>query len=146
MIRQLSTRACIAAICIFAAVTAQAATLEILENQAAVKANFGGGFGPVSNGAQLQPGDSVMAQPGGSAQIVYEGGCTEPVNIDTDVVVVKAEPPCVGATTGGWGHVPPGVGDWAMWTLPGAAVIGGLIFLFKDDDSGVLEVDRPASP
>jgi hypothetical protein len=139
MIRQLSTSALIAAFAVMMAEPAQAAKLEILQDP--LKANYGNGYVGVSNGAQLQTGDKAMAQQGGSGQIVYDDGCAVPVEAGK-VVVVQAQSPCVGAAGGDYA-VPAGIGDWAMWTLPGAAVIGGLVFLFNDDDSGV---DVAASP
>lgn len=140
MLRQALTTICFAVLAVLMGATAQAATLEII--QAPVKANFGKGFVPVDTGTKLNPGDQAMANPGGRGQIVYDNGCTDPVE-EGQVVVVQEQPSCAGAASwwGGAEHV--GLMDYAIYTLPGAAVIGGLIFLFKDDDSGV---DTPVSP
>jgi len=132
---------CLAALSVWTGTTAQAAKLEIFSSP--VQANFGWGFIAVENGTQLQPGNSAMAQEGGSGQIVYEDGCADPVKVG-DVVVVQEQSPCAAGASGGLGfHLKPGIGDWALFTLPGAAIIGGLILLFRDDDS---DNDRAASP
>lgn len=135
--RKFSTMVCLAALSVSMGTTAQAAKLEIFSPP--VQANFGWGFIAVENGTQLQPGNSAMAQEGGSGQIVYEDGCADPVNVG-NVVVVQEQSPCAAGASGGF-SLKPGIGDWALFTLPGAAIIGGLIFLFNDDDD-----DRAASP
>ncbi len=111
---------------------AQAATL-----YGPLKANFGSGYVAIDDGTPAQPGVSVMAKPGGSGQIVYDNWCTVEV-VEGKVEVVQEEPPCAGhASASGKPHR---LADWAYFTLPGAAIIGGLVFLFHDDD------DKPASP
>lgn len=143
MFQRFSTMICCAALTVVMGATVQAATLEII--QAPVRANFGQGFVPVGTGTQLNPGDQAMAKPGGRGQIVYDDGCTDPVE-EGKVVVVQDQSPCVGAASwwGGAKHV--GLMDYAIYTIPGAAVIGGLIFLFQDDDSGLNVIDVGASP
>lgn len=108
----------------------------------AVEHAFCGSFVPVDNNTQLRPGDQAMCHPGGRGKIVYDDECTDPVE-EGKVVVVQDQSPCVGAASW-WGraeHV--GLLDYAVYTLPGAAVIGGLLYLFNDDDG---PIDRPASP
>lgn len=105
---------------------AHGASLEIFNNP--VRVNFGSGFVPVSNGAKLQIGDSAMALQGGRAQIVYDDGCTDPVD-DGEVVLVEEDSPCVGASA------------WPIYTLPKAAVVAGFVMLSEDDG-----IDGPLDP
>jgi len=122
---------CFVALVTFLGATAQAAIVE-----GPVKVDSGSGYAAVDSGTPVQPGSSVMAQPGGSGQIVYDDGCTVPVE-EGQIVLVEPQSPCVGAASA-VGHVPVGVADYALFVLPAAAIIVGLVFLFKDD--------KPASP
>ena len=41
----------------------------------------------------LKPGDSVMAEPGGAAKVIYTDGCQVPVQLG-GVVVIGPQSPC----------------------------------------------------
>lgn len=131
--QRFSTMICFAALTVVMGATAQAATLEII--QAPVSANFGQGFVPIDTGTQLNPGVQVMAKPGGRGQIVYDNGCTEPVE-EGKVVVVQEDPSCVGAGLpfGDTHHV-------LLGTAVAAGVGVGIYYLIKDDDD-----DKASSP
>jgi hypothetical protein len=73
-----------------------------------------------------------MVPPGASGQIVYDDGCRVAVE-EGYIVFVEPQSPCVGEANAD-GGLPAGVGDYALFVLPAAAVIVGLVFLFKDDD------------
>ena len=56
--------------------------------------NHGSGYRFVSGSVNLNPGDMIVADSGGSAQLFYDGGCT--VVIEPGAVVTVAElPPCL---------------------------------------------------
>jgi len=70
----------------------RAATLEFVQGK--VMVNHGSGYRFVSGSVNLKPGDMIIADSGGSAQLFYDGGCTVP--IEPGAVVTVAElPPCL---------------------------------------------------
>jgi len=71
--------------------TTSAATVESVKGKVLI--NHGDGFVPTVNGAQVEPGDLLMAKAGGSAKLVYPGGCQVKV-IPGRVVSVGKQPPC----------------------------------------------------
>jgi hypothetical protein len=102
----------------------EAATLGAIQGKVLV--NRGGGYETVRGATNLDCGDTVMAQRGGSAQIVYHDGCVVPVE-EGAVVAVGEASPCVRL---GWLEVPEiprefliGVG--VMGAIAGAALIWG---------------------
>lgn len=125
---RLSTTICFVALVTFLGATAQAAT----HVEGPVKVDSGWGYEAVDSGTPVQPGSSVMAQPGASGQIVYDDGCSVAVG-EGQIVLVEPQSPCVEAASAD-GGLPTGVGDYALFVLPAAAIIVGLVFLFKDDD------------
>jgi len=81
-----------AAIACLAFSPGQAATLEFVQGK--VMVNHGSGYRFVSGSVNLKPGDMIVADSGGSAQLFYDGGCT--VLIEPGAVVTVAElPPCL---------------------------------------------------
>jgi hypothetical protein len=64
---------------------ASAATLNAVQGQVLI--NHGDGFQRVPSGAEAREGDLVMANPGGSAKLIYPGGCVVEVKPDTVVTV-----------------------------------------------------------
>jgi hypothetical protein len=74
-----------------ASVAAQAATLMAPEGAALV--NGGEGFKAAKAATVLKSGDSIMVQPGVSAQLIYGDGCSVAVTSGS-VVVVAAKSPC----------------------------------------------------
>jgi hypothetical protein len=108
---------------------AEAAVVQALDPT--VYLNRGEGFRGITGATQAQPGDLVMAGPGGRGQIIYDNGCREIVEPGTTVTIKEPPPKCRGA--GGW--------------LIGAGLLGGIaagiIFLGDDDDDGR---PKPVSP
>jgi hypothetical protein len=78
------------------ALAASPATVESVKGTVLI--NHGDGFVPAGNGAQAKPGDLLIANAGGSAKLVYSGGCQVKV-IPGRVVSVGKQPPCKAA----WG-------------------------------------------
>jgi hypothetical protein len=102
----------------------EAATLGAVHGNVLV--DRGGGYETVRGATNLKPGDTVMSEAGGSAQIVYPDGCIVPVERGAVVVVTEASP-CLKV---GWLEVPEipkefliGVG--VMGAIAGAAIIWG---------------------
>ena len=125
---RLSMTICFVALATFLGATAQAAIFV----EGPVKVDNGNGYVAVDSGTPVQPGSSVMVKPGGSGQIVYDDGCRVAVE-EGYIVFVEPASPCVEAANAD-GHVPVGVADYALFVLPAAAIIAGLVFLFNDDD------------
>lgn len=78
------------------ATNVEAVTLSNVEG--AITVNHGDGFQPASMGAALSSGDRVRAAASGSANIVYENGCSTRVGPHQVVVVLAAPPVCQGAS------------------------------------------------
>ena len=70
---------------------ASAASIEAVKGKVLI--NHGEGFQQAASGAQANAGDLVMASAGGSAKLVYPGGCQVRV-IPGTVVSVGKQPPC----------------------------------------------------
>ena len=68
-----------------------AATVDSVKGKVLI--NRGEGFQQVTTGAQANAGDQLMAGPGGSAKLVYSGGCQVSV-VPGRVVSVGKQPPC----------------------------------------------------
>ncbi len=94
-------------------VQALAATVNTTSGQ--VLLNRGEGYKLVTGSAQADVGDTVVANPGGSAQIVYPDGCAVDV-VPGAVTTIAAQSPC---TTAG------GTGPSATTFAIGAVVVGG---------------------
>ena len=76
---------------IFMSVPAFAATVDSVKGKVLI--NRGEGFQQVTTGAQANAGEQVMVGPGGSAKLVYSGGCQVSV-VPGRVVSVGKQPPC----------------------------------------------------
>jgi hypothetical protein len=103
------------------ATNAAAVTLSNVEGTVAV--NRGDGFQPASIGTTLSSGDRVRANASGSANIVYENGCSTRVGPSQVAVVLATPPACQGASLkdgGGVGYAPAGLGTDTL-------LVGGLI-------------------
>jgi len=125
---RLSMTICFVALVTFLGATAQAAIVV----EGPVMVHNGNGYVTVDSGTPVQPGSSVMAQPGATGQIVYDDGCRVAVG-EGQIALVEPQSPCAEAANAD-GGLPAGVGDYALFVLPAAAIIVGLVFLFKDDD------------
>jgi hypothetical protein len=75
--------------------SAFAATLTSV--QGPVQVSTGSGFRPISGSTQVSPGTSIMAAPGGSAEIIYSDGCRIPVKAGA-VASVAPVSPCAQGT------------------------------------------------
>ena len=113
---------------------AHAATLDAIQGE--VMINRGGGYMFVSGSAELKPGDKIIANSGGNAQLTYPDGCGVPLQAGS-VVTVGKQSPCVNQAGTGTPGLTPG-------TLAGGAVVlgGGVgaAILLGDKNN------KPASP
>jgi hypothetical protein len=103
----------------------QAATLSGV--QGSVMVNPGSGYYLTTGPTNLKPGDVVMLNPGGSAQLTFPDGCIVPLQAGT-VITVGATSPCLAQT----GPGQPGVQlfDLDMMIVgTGVVAAGGLIAL-----------------
>jgi hypothetical protein len=75
---------------------AVAATVRATGGQVLI--NRGEGYKMVAGTVQGGPGDTIVANPGGSAQIVYPDGCVVDV-LPGSVAVINAQSPCSAANT-----------------------------------------------
>lgn len=115
---------------------AKAATLEAIQGQ--VMVNKGNGYRFVSGTVELNPGDMVIANSGGGAQLIYGDGCNVPVQAGA-AVTVGDQSPCA-AQGGSNGGPALGPGTLAL----GAVVVGGGIgaAVLLSGQNG----DKPVSP
>lgn len=119
---------------------ARAATVKAVEGQVLV--NSGQGFRLVDGSTSLEPGGTVVANPGAVAQVVYAGGCTVTVQPGS-VYQIAAQAPCqtgdpirAGGLTDRRGADKRGQSDdkagqsggsGSTWAIAGAAVaVGGV--------------------
>ena len=136
---------------LFASLPASAATVEAVKGKVLI--NRGEGFQQAASGAQAKSGDMIMASSGGSAKLVYPGGCQVKV-VPGRVVSVGKQPPCTApsligeASDGGFFSNP-------IYPFATSAAIGWGIFCAatycRDDDGGGgrrfnQQVGQPASP
>jgi hypothetical protein len=102
----------------------------VTPEQGIVLVNRGNGYQNVTEPSYVRPGDIVVVNPGGSAQLAYNDGCFVPVAVGL-IVTVEAESPC--ATQGSMtptqasGPPPPGPGPYPEGSSPPQG--GGLIGL-----------------
>jgi len=126
----------------------QAAMLQ--EIKGVVLVDRGGGFDITDGPTQLNPGDSVIANPGGGAEVIYPDGCTVPVQPGA-VIAAQKKSPCSKegaepevAEKNEAGQVDAGGGFNTTSLLIGGAVVGlgaGAAVLLTADDN-----EAPASP
>jgi hypothetical protein len=118
------------------ATNAAAVTLSNVEG--AVSVNRGDGFQAASIGTTLSSGDRVRANASGSANIVYENGCSTRVGPSQVAVVLATPPACQGASLkdGGVGYAPAGLGTDTL--LVGGLIVGagvGIAVAASNDNS-----------
>ena len=116
-----------------AATAAHAATLEAV--QGGVFVNHGNGYNQVGGTTELNSGDQVMANAGGSAQIVYPDGCKVALE-PGQVVAIAPKSPC-SIETGSVPDASSGSGIDGTTLLVGGLVVGGAVgaaILLSDDD------------
>lgn len=119
---------------------AKAATLQGIQGEVLV--SRGNGYDLVRGPVQLNVGDSVIANPGGAAKIVYEDGCVVPVEAGS-VSQVGPSSPCIETGSVSTSGAPLVELDGTTLVI-GATVVGigvaAAVLLSGDDD------DAPASP
>jgi hypothetical protein len=76
----------------------QAFAAQVRSTGGQVLINRGEGYRLVAGTVQGGPGDTVVANPGGSAQILYPDGCVVDVSPGS-VAVINAQSPCGAANT-----------------------------------------------
>ena len=81
-----------------------AATVDSVKGKVLI--NRGDGFQPATSGTNANAGDLLMANAGGSAKLIYPGGCQVSI-IPGRVVSVGKQPPCT-APVLGRGRLPRG--------------------------------------
>ena len=132
----------------------------VTPEQGIVLVNRGNGYQNVTGPINVNPGDILVVNPGGSALLAYDDGCFVPVAVGT-IVTVAPKSPC--ATQGsmtptqasgpppqgppeGEGGTPPdvptvtegpGIGDLALSVAVAGGAVGGILLSQKD---------KPASP
>lgn len=117
------------------ATQALAATVNATSGQVLI--NRGEGYMMVAGSTQANTGDTIVVNPGGSAQIVYPDGCV--INVSPgSVAAIAARSPC-GGGGGSNGSTETaatnGVSNGTMFAIGALAVGGGVaaaLFLQKD--------------
>lgn len=101
-----------------------AASVNVIQGQVLI--NRGQGYEQVIGSTQANPGDTIVVNPGGSAEVVYPDGCSAPV-VPGSVLSVAAQSPCQ-AQTGG--------PDGTTIAVGAAVVVGGIgaVILLKNKD------------
>jgi hypothetical protein len=123
------------------AAPACAATLGSIEGTVTV--NRGGGFQHASGTLELKPGDSVIVNAGGNAQLTYEDGCNVMVEVGA-IVTVAEQSPCATQTTGATNTTGPtfmGLGGTGLVVLNAGIAAGAVAFFLANQDK-----DKAASP
>ena len=137
-------------------ITSHAATLT--PEQGIVLVNHGSGYVNARGPTTVNPGDTVVVNPGGSAQLSYPDGCVVLVSIGT-LVTVGQQSPCTteGSMTPTQATIPPPQGSEPPGII--AAPSGGAVFDLVDPYTLVpgllvggvvlgvwVAKDKPASP
>lgn len=126
MLAHISKVASLAAVSLLTAyAVSEAAQLKV--NSGEILVSRGGGY-VASGDTDLNVGDSVMANPGGTATITFAAGCEVKVNAG-DMYVVPETPPCGGTTADG------GMGGATPYII-GAVAIGGAAALIAAAGGG----------
>jgi hypothetical protein len=83
----------------------------VMPEQGIVLVNRGNGYQNVTEPTNVKPGDILVVNPGGSAQLAYDDGCFVPVAVGL-IVTVGAESPCTmqGSLTPAQASGPPPMG------------------------------------
>jgi hypothetical protein len=110
--------------------------------QGVVLVNRGNGYQAAFGGSELKPGDVVVVNPGGTAQISYGDGCSVPLAVGA-VVTVSAQSPCAGQAGNPGGPGTEFFADGPAIALLGVGVAAGAVgFLLANQKNR----DNPASP
>lgn len=107
----------------------------------AVLVNYGEGFVRIKEGVQARPGTQVLAKPGGSAVISYDGVCD--VRVDPgEVKLVEEASPCAGGGSLKDGPVAAENSPNLAPLIAGGALAATIVGVTANQDGG----DKPASP
>jgi len=132
-----SKRRAVSAAVIVALFATNAGAVTLSNIEGTVSVNRGDGFQPASIGAPLSSGDRVRAGASGSANIVYENGCSTRVAPSQVAVVLATPPSCQGASLkDGPAYAPAGIGTDTL--LIGGLVVGagvGIAVALSNDNS-----------
>jgi hypothetical protein len=124
-----AARAIVSAAVVAALLGANAEAAVLANVEGAVSVNRGDGYRPAGGGAGLAPGDRVRTA-AGSADIVYENGCSLRIGPDQTVAVLSSPPPCNGGSMKDSGGEPAALGVFgAPPLLLGGLVVGGAVGL-----------------
>lgn len=132
-------RAYVSAAVIAALFATNAAAVTLSNVEGTVSVNQGSGFQPASIGTALSSGDRVRASSSGSANIVYDNGCSTRVAPSQVAVVLATPPACQGGSLkdgGGAAFAPAGIGTDTL--LVGGLVVGagvGIAVALSDNNN-----------
>lgn len=125
------------ALCVSAATPSFSATVEVISGK--VSLNQGKGFKVIATLSEAKPGDRVLVENGGSANIVYADGCTiklgDPVKRST--ITIPVDPPCGAGLLPTTGTIPPAV----VTGVVVAGVVAGAVVIAASSGR-----DKPSSP
>jgi hypothetical protein len=120
-----------------ASASAIAATVIVLEGQVLI--NRGHGYHMIQGTTEAGVGDTIVANPGGAAQIVYANGCTKEV-LPQSVVTISRHSPCRAE--------PLREGPTSAPEISGTAIVAGSAIVAGGVLGAVLlsQKSKPASP
>jgi hypothetical protein len=143
-------RSCVlisAACCCVLTHAASAATVTVTAGKVAI--SHGNGFAPITGSTSARPGDLVLTGISGSAEIIYDNGCRQPVRPGA-VTAVAETPPCKaanGAPDSGWFTQTTEEPNTKYWPyLLGAAAVGGGVAVALVVVGGGSSGGQPISP
>jgi hypothetical protein len=133
-----------AAVFLSLSVAGQALAATVNATGGQVLINRGEGYSMVAGSAQGNAGDTIVVNPGGSAQIVYPDGCAVDV-MPGSVATIAAQSPCASnssgsVTTAATGTPETGTNTTALLAIGAVAVGGGVAAVL------LLQKDKSASP
>ena len=128
----------VAAVVLLSAGAAHAATLTPLQGQ--VLLNTGGGYKAITQPVEVKPGDSILVNPDGLAQLAYDNCATYEIK-PGDVVYVaeKDTVPCAGGAVDGAGLGGLGTNGLVIGGIAVAVGVGIVVGVSSGSDS-------PSSP
>lgn len=138
----MALKACIGAALLTGWLAGVAGAATLTPTAGEVMVNTGGGYQPVTSAIEVKAGDSILVNPGGSAQLVYGDCATYEINPGDVVYVAEQETIPCGAGGGGAGLGLGALGGGGGLVVGGLAVAVG-VGVVAGVSSGS---DSPASP
>lgn len=135
-------KACIGAALLTGLFAGVAGAATLMPTAGEVMVNTGGGYKPVTSTVEVKAGDSILVNPGGSAQLAYGDCATYEINPGDVVYVAEQETIPCGAAGGGAGLGLGVLGGGSGLLVGGLAVAVG-VGVVAGVSSGS---DSPASP